>query len=118
MKKKYFVFIVIHTILLFSVAAGYGQDTSKLSAEKHLKNNSDTLTTTDPNNGVADPNKAPGKPHSTIESNSGTMIPATTSGTMGSSVNPNTQFVIPLHKSKRKSNSNIAADSGIIIPKK
>src|SRR5579862_1474668 len=112
MKTKYWAFIVICTILLFLVATGFGQDTSKLPVDKHAKNNPDTLTTINPYNAGGDPNKAPGKPHSTIEPNSGTMIPTTTSGTLGSSVNPNTQFVIPLHKNKKKSNSNIAADSG------
>jgi hypothetical protein len=118
MKKKYLLLIVMTTILLFSVSEGFTQDTSKLSAGKHLKNNSDTLSVVDPNAGMANPNQAPGKAHSAVETNRGTMIPNTTSGTLSSSVNPNTQFVIPLHKRKRKSNSSVAPDSGIIIPQK
>lgn len=116
MKKKNLLLTAIVTILLLSVVAGFSQDTSKLSAGRHSKNNSDSLAT-DPNAGVVNSKRTRGA-HSTVDPNRGTIIPTTTSGTLGSSVNPSTQLVIPLHKNKRKSNSGIAPDSGIIIPKK
>jgi hypothetical protein len=117
MKKKNLIVTVIVTIFLLSVTAGFSQDTSKLSAGRHLKNNSDSLATVHPNAGVVNSKRTRGT-HSAVDSNRGTVIPTTTSGTLGSSVNPSTQLVIPLHKNKRKSNSGIAPDSGIIIPKK
>jgi hypothetical protein len=117
MKKKNLIFIVIMTIFLLSVTEGFSQDTSKLSAGRHLKNNSDSPATVDLNTRVAK-SKRVHRTHSAVNSNRGTVIPTTTSGTLGSSVNPNTQLVIPLHKNKRKSNSGIAPDSGVIIPKK
>ena len=114
MSKKSLIF---SATLLLTVTAVFSQDTSKLSAGKHLKKNSDTLTTGDPT-GRVNPNHTSGAPHTTVNSNRGTAVPNTTSGTLNSTVNPNTQLVIPIHKSKRKSNSRVTTDSGIITPKK
>lgn len=104
-------------MLLIVVATGFGQETSKLSGSKRPKSNSDTLNSTvDPRAGTEKRNQATGAPHTTVNSNSGTIIPGTTSGTLNSNVNPNTQLVIPIHKGKRKSNSRVTTDSGIITP--
>ena len=59
-----------------------------------------------------------GTAHTSVNPNSGTSIPNTTSGTLNSTVNPNTQLVIPIRKSKKKSNHNVAPDSGISTPGK
>lgn len=115
MKKKC---LILSAILLLAEATGYCQDTSQLSTGKHMKNNSDTLNSVvDPNTGIVNPDHTSGKPHTTLNPNSGTAIPNTTSGTLNSNVNPSTQFVIPIHKRKRKSNSNVTPDPGIITPK-
>ena len=115
MKKKCLIFC---TTFLISVAAGMSQDTSKLSTGK-LKNNSNTLNAAVyPDSETVNKKGRRGTAHTSVNPNSGTSIPNTTSGTLNSTVNPNTQLVIPIRKSKKKSNHNVAPDSGISTPGK
>ena len=92
MKTQSLIFITITAVFLFTVARDLLEDTSKLSAGKHLKKNSDTL------NATVDPACRNSKPRAggthtfKINPNSGTVIPNTTSGTLNSNVNPNTQL--------------------------
>ena len=105
------------TAFFLTIAKGLGQDTSKLSAGKQLKNNADTLNTiVDPNGPGGNPNHMSSKAHSAVNPNRGTSIPNTTSGTLNSTVNPNTQFVIPFHKKRKKPAA--IPDSGSTAPKR
>jgi len=116
MKKKCLIFCAA---FLISAAAGLSQDTSKLSTGKQLKNNSNTLNAAVyPDSEIVNKKGRRGTAHTSVNPNSGTSIPNTTSGTLNSTVNPNTQLVIPIRKSKKKSNHNVAPDSGISTPGK
>ncbi len=84
--------LILSTIFLFAMQAVYAQDSSGLSKSNKLPN--DTI--------VQSTHKAKHKARTRVDKNSGTSIPNTTSGTLNSSVNPNTQMVIPLSKSKKK----------------
>ena len=116
MKKKCLIFCAT---FLMSVTAGLSQDASKLSTGKRPKNNSNTLNAAVyPDSGLVNKNSRRGAAHTSVNPNSGTSIPNTTSGTLNSTVNPNTQLVVPIRKSKKKSNHNVAPDSGISTPGK
>ncbi len=105
-------FLIICSILLLTVVAGFTQDTGRLSESKHLKNNAGPLNHTSDH--IVNPNHPPGKPYSTINSNAGIAAPATTTGTLNSNVNPNTQLVIPIQKNRKKLNPAAIPDSGKI----
>ena len=110
MNKK---FLIISTILLLTVVAGFTQDTGRLSEGKSLKNNAGTLNHT--SNHTVNPNHPPGKPYSTINPNAGIVTPATTTRTLNSNVNPNTLLVIPIQKNRKKLNPRTIPDSGKLI---
>jgi hypothetical protein len=101
--------LIIIPVFLLTVLVGFAQDTSRLSAGKHLKNNVRTLNAAVKFDTAVNLNQ----PHSSVNSNAGITIPATTSGTLNSNVNPSTQLVIPLCKD----NSQRATDSGKSIIK-
>ena len=103
MKRKYLLF---SSILSLSITTGLTQDTTKVLSNKNLKSN---ITFENSNTYL--------KPHTVINSRGGTTVSNTTSGTLGSNVNPSTEFVIPFTKPKRKENSNVN-DSGLVSPVK
>jgi hypothetical protein len=97
MYKKY---LITGIILLLSIGQVFSQDTSKNS-----KNNQVSLIPfTDPNPDSARVDRNINKPHAEINL-MGASVPGTTSGTLGSSVNPNTGFVIPFGGNKKKPDS-------------
>jgi hypothetical protein len=113
MDKKY---LITATIFSLSAVTGLSQDTSKLPVGKQLKNNTTSLQVVNPDSGIINSKAGSDKVHTLIKLNSGTSIPSTTSGTLNSSVNPNTQIAIPLGKRKRNPNSKIFSDTGTIVP--
>ena len=113
MNKKY---LITATILSLSAVAGFSQDTSKLPVSKQLKNNTASLPVINPDSGIINSKAGLDRAHTIINPNRGTAIPSTTSGTLNSPVNPNTQIVIPLGKRKRNPNPNTFSDTGTIVP--
>ncbi|MEO8763059.1 MAG: hypothetical protein ABI416_02175 [Ginsengibacter sp.] len=114
MKSKY---LILCLWVFLTTTRGFSQDSLKLSPDKNLINNTDSIKAiVDPNGPATDATQENDKPHSVINPNKGIAIPGTTSGTLNSSVNPNTQFVIPFHK-KRKTKTTSTPDSGAITPK-
>ena len=111
MNRKY---LIAATILSLSAVAGFSQDTSKLRVSKQLKNNTTSLPVVNPDSGIINSKAGSDKVHTIINSNGGTSIPSTTSGTLNSPVNPNTQMAIPL--GKRKRNPKTFSDTGTIVP--
>ncbi|MEP6927058.1 MAG: hypothetical protein ABI834_05445 [Ginsengibacter sp.] len=109
--------LILSAILLSTVAAGFSQDSSKLSAGKYLKKNLDTLNSIHHDKGIVNRTTSSGA-HTSVNSNRGIVTPNTTSGTLNSTVNPNTQLVIPIRKNKRKLNPNVIHDPGIVTPEK
>ena len=101
-------------LLLITVSAAWCQDTSKTLPAKQPTN---VNTSAYPDSGMIN-SKRTQKAHSSVNSNQGTIVPTTTSGTLSSNVNPNTQLVIPIRKHKRKSNEVVIPDSGTTIPAK
>lgn len=100
--------MLFSSILSLSITTGLTQDTSKVLNNKNLKSN---ITFENSNTSYL-------KPHMAINATGGRSVPNTTSGTLGSNVNPSTEFVIPFNKSKRKVNSNVINDSGSVSPVK
>ena len=97
MYKEY---LITGIVLLLSIGQVFSQDTSKNS-----KNNQATLIPfADPNHDSARIDRNMHKPHAEINLR-GAAVPGTTSGTLGSSVNPNTRFVIPFDGNKKKPGS-------------
>ena len=90
--------------LLGSIA--FCQDTAAVS-----KANPALLSVQDPDSAKVDINTD--KPHAEVNKNIGTSVPSTTSGTLNSSVNPNTQFVIPFGKSKAKAKQSTPANTSV-----
>jgi hypothetical protein len=101
--------LMLGAFLLLTVSAAWCQDTSKISPAKKSNNNVNTLAY--PDSGMVNL-KRKQKAHSSVNSNEGIIVPSTTSGTLSSNVNPNTQLVIPIRKHKRKSNDVVIPDSG------
>ena len=89
MKSK---FLLISSVFLFAVEVGFAQDSSRVT--NHNKPNGDTT--------VLRAKKNKHKVKARVDSNSGTSISNTTSGTLNSTVNPSTQVVIPFGKGKKK----------------
>jgi hypothetical protein len=93
--------------ILFITSRAFSQDSSHVVPAKFAHNKPAMI------NGSADTptvtkRAAKGKSHTMVNTNSGTSIPNTTSGTLGSGENPSTEFAIPLGKRKKKSNANVA----------
>jgi hypothetical protein len=101
--------LIISPVFLLTALIGFSQDTSRLSGGKHIKSNVSTLNAAVKYDTAVNLNQ----PHSSVNSNSGIPIPATTSGTLNSDVNRSTQLVIPLGKD----HSRPATDSGKSIIK-
>jgi hypothetical protein len=113
MKTKWWLFCLVIFVMAEN---GYSQDTSK-SAGTQFRNNSDTANQiADPNAPAGNINQVTARPHSAINTNKGTAVPSTTSGTLNSTMNPNTQFVIPLHK-KRKPKAKTSSGPDTLAPK-
>ena len=91
------------------------QDTSGIGgSDINLKKESDTPhPVLQPYNRTSKENSHNGMPHASVTLNTGTVIPNTTTGTINSQVNPNTQLAIPINKRKKKSSLNINPGSGI-----
>ena len=93
--------LIIGITLLLSVSQCFSQD----SAKKNDNPQATLSQLTDPNSDSAKIERNLDKPHAVINLNSATAAPGTTSGTLGSSVSPNTEFVIPFG-GKKKANKN------------
>lgn len=93
--------ILITSMFLFMIPAVYSQDSPRTTVNKKLQHKPGLLTAKDTANALmASPNS--NKAHVEVNSNSGLNAPATTSGTMNSTVHPNTDMAIPLHKRQKK----------------
>ncbi len=99
MKKK----IVILSLILLGTAVGFGQDTSASVAGNNRKEQQDTMShTAHAGTGISASKSNPAEPHYSVNLNTGTAPSNTTSGTLNSPVNPNTQLVIPINKARKK----------------
>lgn len=104
MNNKYFIACIA---ILFITTGTFSQDSLHVVPGKYPQNKT-VMINGSPDTPIVTKRAAKGKSHTMINANSGTNIPNTTSGTMGSEQNPSTQFAIPLRKGKKKSNLNVA----------
>ncbi|MDQ2864437.1 MAG: hypothetical protein M3R50_12490 [Bacteroidota bacterium] len=94
--------LVITGILIFFTATAFSQDTSKLHGHKKQRKDPRSLAYKRDSAIINNRNKA----GVIINSNSGINGASPTSGTLGSTVNPNTEVAIPIGKRKKAKNSN------------
>jgi hypothetical protein len=112
MKKKSFIAGIV---LIMASYPGWSQDSA--TNKQPLKSESTLSSPIYPDSGLVNSSLKKGA-RSSVNPNNGTNIPGTTSGTLNSSVNPNTELVIPIRKKRKKLSPNAIPDSGITTPAK
>ncbi len=88
---------LLFLLLVCNVSVSFGQSAKHDSVET-LNGATDAK---DSAKVIKDNNKA----HAVLNTNAGTAIPSTTTGTLNSNVNPNSQVIIPFGQKKKKSNA-------------
>ncbi len=97
-------------VLLLYVTSVFSQDTSRLPGINKQVMNNKAKSNASAKGDTVNPIPARRSVHSEVNSNAGTNLPNTTSGTLNSTVNPNTQLAIPMHKRKKKINQSTPAN--------